>query len=136
MRGLKVQCIADHYLLGTKSESSPKIKAAQEYGASGVILYSDPREDGSVTVENGYLPYGLTKRFLREYTLTLIVTDILMVQQGTQLLLKEALYPLLLYTLVIQRLQDTHRTRTVLGKNLSLFHPSPVCRYLGPMLKY
>ncbi|KAI0080803.1 Zn-dependent exopeptidase [Panus rudis PR-1116 ss-1] len=34
-----------------------KIKAAQEVGAAGVLIYSDPRDDGSVTVENGYAPY-------------------------------------------------------------------------------
>ncbi|ESK92204.1 glutamate carboxypeptidase [Moniliophthora roreri MCA 2997] len=34
-----------------------KIKAAEELGAAGVLIYSDPRDDGSVTVENGYKPY-------------------------------------------------------------------------------
>ncbi|KAF9464473.1 Zn-dependent exopeptidase [Collybia nuda] len=34
-----------------------KIKGAQELGASGVLIYSDPRDDGFVTVENGYAPY-------------------------------------------------------------------------------
>ncbi|KAI0353024.1 Zn-dependent exopeptidase [Trametes cingulata] len=34
-----------------------KIKRAQELGAAGVLIYSDPRDDGSVTVENGYEPY-------------------------------------------------------------------------------
>lgn len=33
-----------------------KIKGAQELGAAGVIIYSDARDDGSVTVENGYQP--------------------------------------------------------------------------------
>ncbi|TCD69209.1 hypothetical protein EIP91_008312 [Steccherinum ochraceum] len=35
----------------------PKVEGAQELGAAGVIIYSDPRDDGSVTVENGYKPY-------------------------------------------------------------------------------
>ncbi|KAL6305814.1 hypothetical protein BKA93DRAFT_824614 [Sparassis latifolia] len=34
-----------------------KIKGAQELGAAAVLIYSDPRDDGSVTVENGYEPY-------------------------------------------------------------------------------
>ncbi|KAJ1311382.1 hypothetical protein OPQ81_009875 [Rhizoctonia solani] len=31
-----------------------KVKAAQEAGAVGVLIYSDPRDNGAVTVENGY----------------------------------------------------------------------------------
>ncbi|GJE84350.1 Zn-dependent exopeptidase [Phanerochaete sordida] len=34
-----------------------KIEGAQRLGAAGVLIYSDPRDDGSVTVENGYEPY-------------------------------------------------------------------------------
>ncbi|KAG1718577.1 hypothetical protein EDD22DRAFT_985405 [Suillus occidentalis] len=34
-----------------------KIKRAQELGAAAVLVYSDPRDDGTVTVENGYVPY-------------------------------------------------------------------------------
>ncbi|KAF7332141.1 Zn-dependent exopeptidase [Mycena kentingensis (nom. inval.)] len=34
-----------------------KIKRAQELGAAGVLIYSDLRDDGSVTEDNGYLPY-------------------------------------------------------------------------------
>ncbi|KAF7291015.1 Zn-dependent exopeptidase [Mycena chlorophos] len=34
-----------------------KIQGAQELGAAGVLIYSDLRDDGPVTVENGYLPY-------------------------------------------------------------------------------
>ncbi|TBU33166.1 Zn-dependent exopeptidase [Dichomitus squalens] len=34
-----------------------KIKGAQELGAVGVLIYDDPRDDGVVTVENGYKPY-------------------------------------------------------------------------------
>ncbi|KAI5120935.1 hypothetical protein M0805_002915 [Coniferiporia weirii] len=34
-----------------------KIKGAQELGAVGVLIYSDPRDDGAVTIENGYKPY-------------------------------------------------------------------------------
>ncbi|KAG5648992.1 hypothetical protein DXG03_000341 [Asterophora parasitica] len=33
------------------------IKGAEELGAVGVLIYSDPRDDGFVTVENGYAPY-------------------------------------------------------------------------------
>ncbi|KIY49445.1 Zn-dependent exopeptidase, partial [Fistulina hepatica ATCC 64428] len=34
-----------------------KIKGAQELGASAVLIYSDPRDNGYVIEENGYLPY-------------------------------------------------------------------------------
>ncbi|KAG1854106.1 Zn-dependent exopeptidase [Suillus tomentosus] len=34
-----------------------KVQGAAEHGAVGVLIYSDPRDDGSVTVENGYEPY-------------------------------------------------------------------------------
>ncbi|KAJ3508658.1 hypothetical protein NLJ89_g5631 [Agrocybe chaxingu] len=34
-----------------------KIKGAQELGAAGVLIYSDPRDDGFVTVKNDYPPY-------------------------------------------------------------------------------
>ncbi|KAG7095262.1 hypothetical protein E1B28_006035 [Marasmius oreades] len=34
-----------------------KIKAAEELGAAGVLVFSDPKDDGTVTVENGYKPY-------------------------------------------------------------------------------
>ncbi|EIW82297.1 transferrin receptor ectodomain apical domain-containing protein, partial [Coniophora puteana RWD-64-598 SS2] len=34
-----------------------KIQAAEDSGAAGVLIYSDPRDDGDVTVENGFLPY-------------------------------------------------------------------------------
>ena len=33
------------------------MQGAAERGAVGVLIYSDPRDDGSVTVENGYEPY-------------------------------------------------------------------------------
>jgi N-acetylated-alpha-linked acidic dipeptidase len=33
------------------------VQGAAERGAVGVLIYSDPRDDGSVTVENGYEPY-------------------------------------------------------------------------------
>ncbi|KAF9491377.1 Zn-dependent exopeptidase [Pleurotus eryngii] len=34
-----------------------KVKGAQELGAAGVLIYSDPRDDGTVTEENGYKAY-------------------------------------------------------------------------------
>lgn len=33
-----------------------KVKGAQEHGAAACLIYSDPRDDGTVTVENGYAP--------------------------------------------------------------------------------
>jgi N-acetylated-alpha-linked acidic dipeptidase len=37
-------------------DSYNQIKRAQELGAAAVLVYSDLRDDGTVTVENGYLP--------------------------------------------------------------------------------
>ncbi|KAG6335106.1 hypothetical protein ID866_3975 [Astraeus odoratus] len=34
-----------------------KVKRAQELGAAAVLIYSDPRDDGTVTSQNGYAPY-------------------------------------------------------------------------------
>lgn len=34
----------------------PQVKGAEDRGAAGVLIYSDPRDDG-VTVEMGYAPY-------------------------------------------------------------------------------
>ncbi|OJT05323.1 Glutamate carboxypeptidase 2 [Trametes pubescens] len=34
-----------------------KILGAEQLGAAGVLIYSDPRDDGAVTVANGYEPY-------------------------------------------------------------------------------
>lgn len=34
-----------------------KVKAAQEHGMVGVVLYDDPQSDGDITEENGYKPY-------------------------------------------------------------------------------
>jgi N-acetylated-alpha-linked acidic dipeptidase len=34
-----------------------QVKGAQELGAVGVLIYSDPRDDGVVSVEHGYEPY-------------------------------------------------------------------------------
>ncbi|GJE84359.1 Zn-dependent exopeptidase [Phanerochaete sordida] len=34
-----------------------KVQGAEMFGAAGVLMYDDPRDDGSVTVENGYEPY-------------------------------------------------------------------------------
>ncbi|KAH7916281.1 Zn-dependent exopeptidase [Hygrophoropsis aurantiaca] len=34
-----------------------KVQGAEALGAVGVLIYSDPRDDGPVTVENGYEPY-------------------------------------------------------------------------------
>lgn len=34
-----------------------KVKRAQELGMVGVVMYSDPQEDGAITESNGYKPY-------------------------------------------------------------------------------
>lgn len=34
-----------------------KVKRAQELGMVGIVIYSDPQEDGEMTEENGYKPY-------------------------------------------------------------------------------
>jgi PA domain len=53
-RGLKVSRLKArhnpiHYPL-----SLAQVKGAQELGAAGVLIYSDPRDDGMVTEKNGY----------------------------------------------------------------------------------
>lgn len=34
-----------------------KVRLAQEHGAAGVLIYTDPLEDGDMTQENGFKPY-------------------------------------------------------------------------------
>ncbi|KAF7317867.1 Zn-dependent exopeptidase [Mycena kentingensis (nom. inval.)] len=34
-----------------------KIKGAEDLGAVGLLMYSDPRDDGYITTENGFAPY-------------------------------------------------------------------------------
>lgn len=34
-----------------------QVQRAQELGAAGILIYSDPRDDGFVIVENDYAPY-------------------------------------------------------------------------------
>jgi hypothetical protein len=34
-----------------------KVKRAEELGMLGVVIYSDPGDDGEITEENGYKPY-------------------------------------------------------------------------------
>ena len=34
-----------------------KVKRAQELGMIGIVIYTDPEEDGEITEENGYKPY-------------------------------------------------------------------------------
>jgi N-acetylated-alpha-linked acidic dipeptidase len=34
-----------------------KVKRAQDLGMVGVVIYTDPQEDGEITEENGYKPY-------------------------------------------------------------------------------
>ncbi|KAI1380702.1 Zn-dependent exopeptidase [Hypoxylon crocopeplum] len=34
-----------------------KVRAAEQFGAIGVIIYNDPQEDGEYTAKNGYKPY-------------------------------------------------------------------------------
>ena len=34
-----------------------QVKGAQERGAVGCLIYSDPRDDGSVRYQNGYAAY-------------------------------------------------------------------------------
>ncbi|KAL3461632.1 hypothetical protein BJX64DRAFT_152204 [Aspergillus heterothallicus] len=51
VRGCIVLCRYSGSLRGLK------VKAAQEAGAAGVILYNDPQEDGPFTKENGYASF-------------------------------------------------------------------------------
>ncbi|CDO76560.1 hypothetical protein BN946_scf184982.g19 [Trametes cinnabarina] len=42
---------------GLKARTLYMVKGAQEHGAVACLIYSDPRDDGTVTTENGYAPY-------------------------------------------------------------------------------
>lgn len=56
-RGLKVilqKSLSTSGQIFAHARSVLQIKGAQELGAVGCLIYSDPRDDGSVTVENGY----------------------------------------------------------------------------------
>lgn len=54
-RGLKVSIPTAHYdLIHHPTLIGAQIKGAQELGAAGVLIYSDPRDDGVVTEKNGY----------------------------------------------------------------------------------
>lgn len=46
-----------HLIRYTKLFRGIKVKNAEKSGAVGVILYSDPQDDGEITVKNGYQPY-------------------------------------------------------------------------------
>lgn len=41
----------------TKIFRGLRIRAVDKYGAAGVIIYSDPQEDGELTAKNRHLPY-------------------------------------------------------------------------------
>lgn len=47
----------DFYVLNKFKRFFSQVKGAQDLGAAGVLIYSDPRDDGFVTVENGFAPY-------------------------------------------------------------------------------
>ena len=53
-RGLKVVITALINRYRANETCSIQVKGAQELGAAGVLIYSDLRDDGSVTAENGY----------------------------------------------------------------------------------
>lgn len=41
-----------------------KVKNAQDFGAVGAIIYSDPGDDGDITVANGYKHYpGMSRHW-------------------------------------------------------------------------
>ena len=53
-RGLKVIITAFISNITLTKRVCIQVKGAQELGAAGVLMYSDLRDDGSVTTENGY----------------------------------------------------------------------------------
>ena len=50
-----------------------QVKGAQEHGAAGILIFSDPKDDGAVTVENGYEQYILS---LSNHAICLPVTQV------------------------------------------------------------
>jgi hypothetical protein len=66
------------------------VKGAQELGAVGVLIYSDPRDDGTVTSENGYTVYVPYSSIISHIP-TYLYKGILMGRLATQHLYSEAL---------------------------------------------
>ncbi|KAH9965773.1 hypothetical protein BC827DRAFT_1368902 [Russula dissimulans] len=57
-RGLKVSTDKVHHdPVRYPTLVDSQVKGAQELGAAGVLIYSDPRDDGTVTEKNGYAAY-------------------------------------------------------------------------------
>ena len=54
---MKVRTFISLWLSLCESSFRPPIQRAQELGAAGVLIYSNLRDGGFVTVKNDYLPY-------------------------------------------------------------------------------
>lgn len=104
-----------------------KVKRAQELGMVGVLIYSDPQEDGEITEENGYKAYpdgparnpsavqrGSTQ-FLSEYLISNIYDH-------------TTLTCLQVFSLATRRLLGIHPSLAVSGEIPALrFPPSHLC---------
>jgi N-acetylated-alpha-linked acidic dipeptidase len=55
-RGLKVRSFS-FSCVDLFSSGSIQVKRAEELNAAGILIYSDPRDDGYVTTANGFTPY-------------------------------------------------------------------------------
>jgi N-acetylated-alpha-linked acidic dipeptidase len=53
-RGLKVSTVRSTLQIHYSTPIGVQVKRAQELGAAGVLMYSDPQDDGTVTEKNGY----------------------------------------------------------------------------------
>jgi hypothetical protein len=107
-----------------------QIKAAEEAGAAGVLIYSDPRDDNDVTVENGYLAYILyiPSRLL---SFTLHSTAILSALLAIPALFNVARYSTSLATLATPPHPVILHTPTLPERKGRISQKFQVCLYLG-----
>lgn len=98
------------------------MKGAQELGAAGVLVYSDPRDDGTVTVTNGYkafVPVSHALAYPKNLRNDALV--ILMGQLEMQIQSREAAFSTLASILEIRQPLGILRTRTVLAQRAQTF---------------
>ena len=131
-RGLKVReaCFPD---LWREPIYFLQVKGAQERGAVGCIIYSDPRDDGSVTWDNGYAACG------NQYFACLFADlDCSVTHMDPQ----ETLHPFrgdpsnsFLSTQAIQPHRAIRHTKTARARRARIFRRYPACLSRGARRK-
>ena len=100
-------------------EVTAHITAAEEAGAVGVIIYSDPADDGGITEENGYKPYPEGPARQPSSVQRGSVQYVRLIQ-----LARADAHVSFPSTPAIPRLLATRRTRTRRGLRVATSHPS------------